>query len=69
MIVLRLFGNTYPIKDELRACKFRWDKEEGCWWKNYTNDEFEYVKNLAEAYENESGIEAEITGDIPAYYI
>lgn len=60
MIVLRLYGNTYPIKNELKASKFRWDPNKKCWWKNFNNDEHDYVKNLAEAYENGSGIYAEI---------
>ena len=67
MLVLRLYGNTYPIKGELKACKFRWDNDEKCWWKNFNSNEFEYVKNLAEAYENGSGICAEIAGDIERY--
>lgn len=47
MIVLRLFGNTYPIKEELKACKFRWDNEEKCWWKNFNDNEPEYVKKFS----------------------
>ena len=68
MIVLYLTGDTYSIKEYLKADGFRWSADDNAWYKNFFLDEpnicFEYVKNLAEAFETTSGIYAEITGDI-----
>ena len=68
MLILYLSGNTYPIKEELKADGFRWEPESKAWAKRFwLEDEgvsFEYVKNLAFAFET-NGVYAEITGDIP----
>lgn len=65
MMVLRIYGNTFGIKEELKADKFRWDSYEKCWWKNFNLNEKgiseEYVKNLAEAFETEDGVTCEIS--------
>lgn len=68
LVILYLSGNTFPIKEELKADKFRWSQEDKCWYKNFFLDEpgisVEYVKNLAEAFETTDGVYAEITGDL-----
>ena len=68
LLILWLTGNTYPIKEELKADGFRWDSHSKAWAKNFWLDEpgicYEYVKNLAYAFEG-NGVIAEITGDIP----
>lgn len=64
MLELRLFGNTYEIKEELKASKFRWNAEKKCWYKRFDLNEKgigrEYVKNLADAFEADGTIGCEI---------
>ena len=68
MVVIYLSGNTYGIKEELKADGFRWSPDDKAWYKNFFLDEpnisVEYVKNLAYAFETTDGVYAEITGDI-----
>lgn len=68
MVVLYLSGNTYGIKESLKADGFRWSPDDKAWYKNFFLDEpnicLEYVKNLACSFETIDGVYAEITGDI-----
>jgi hypothetical protein len=35
---VKLIGATYPIKDQLKADGFRWNKP--TWWRNYSGGQF-----------------------------
>lgn len=68
LIIMYLSGNTYPIKEELKADGFRWDFDDKVWYKRFFLDEKgisrEYVKNLATAFETTDGVQVELTGDL-----
>lgn len=61
---LVITGNTYEIKELLKADKFKWDAYDKCWWKNFNLNEDgigeEYVKNLAEAFETTDGVNCRV---------
>ena len=60
MITLFLNGATYQIKEELKADGFRWNPNKKAWYKSYSENEPNYVKNLAEAFEATGDIWCEI---------
>jgi len=68
LIILYVHGDTFDIKEELKADGFKWDADDRVWYKNFNPAEegigYEYVKNLAEAMETTDGVWCEITGDI-----
>lgn len=56
VIFLRLFGETYPIKEELKSDGFRWNPDSKCWYKRFSTREVEYARNLGEAFETTDGV-------------
>ncbi len=51
MITLRLTGNTFEIKDELKADGFKWNMKNKYWYKDYEDNERERIESLANAFE------------------
>lgn len=51
MLEIRLEGNTYSIKDELKAEGYRWNPQLKAWTKRLEDSERERANSLAEAYE------------------
>lgn len=47
--VVELTGNTFDIKEELKACGFKWNANKRVWYKVIEQDE-ERAYSLAEAY-------------------
>ena len=59
MITLRLSGNTFEYKDDLKAVGFKWNRNNRFWYKDYEDAEREAAEELAKAY-TPSGIFSEI---------
>ena len=51
MLEIRLEGNTYSIKGELKEQGFRWNPQLKAWTKRFEDNENERVNRLANAYE------------------
>ena len=50
MITLTLQGNTYGIKEELKASGFRWNPNTKAWYKDFEDSDKDRAERLAEAY-------------------
>lgn len=59
-VCLLLEGNTYPIKEELKADGFKYDGQGKCWRKFFLESELNYVRRLAEAFETTDGVIASV---------
>lgn len=72
MVELRLTGNTFSIKEELKAEGFKWNADKRVWYKVFEDEERAY--SLATAYEA-NGVygdvhhKASIAADERKYYI
>ena len=64
LCILYVCGDTYDIKEELKADGFKWDAQDKVWYKNFNLNEegigVEYVKHLAEAMETTDGVWCEV---------
>ena len=52
MLELRLTGNTFSIRGELKEQGFKWNSDKRVWYKTFDDDEDEHVYQLANAYED-----------------
>lgn len=59
MLELRLTGNTYGIKEELKADGFRWNGYIKAWCKAFDDADKGYAETLADAWESE-GVYGEV---------
>ena len=50
MITLTLTGNTFSIKEELKASGFRWNPNAKVWYKSFDDSELDRVDRLSRAY-------------------
>ena len=50
MVELRLSGNTFSIKEELKAEGFRWNADKRVWYKVFDENDSERAYALADAY-------------------
>ena len=51
MITLRLTGNTFEVKDELKADGFKWNMKNKFWYKDFEDADKERAESLATAFE------------------